>query len=435
MAKKNSWDKLTPRQRQQRAQRLAQNPSTRASVPDAYLRGFAGADKLRAERAKNTRLNAPVTPGSGMSVRDLIREAQAQTTVKYGPAQRALEQQKQQSSATQQQIPQWFQEYRDAVSGAQTQTQQAYGQANQQLVALQGQTAQHQGQEQLTQLQSDAANRGASVDPKLAQQAAQAAQVRQAMIGSQGGALAAQGAAQQGYLTNTGLASRKGQAEQMLRELATFGKLQDEERGLAGEMGAYNVAARQDIGDREQKSALERMVIAAETQQKNEALDLDKQQEATKRFDLVQDRKLARKRESRQGRTERERLANEKERIRIAREKAAKTPKTPTGKNGEKLGKPLQEPASSLSARRRIEEIRRDVAQRGFKSREEAKAYYQKNAPHLFKGNEELMLSAALDRKFLPGGKLSKGNIRALRDLGVFVTSDGAYWRGGNRGS
>ena len=47
--------------------------------------------------------------------------------------------------------------------------------------------------------------------------------------------------------------------------------------------------------------------------------------------------------------------------------------------------------------------------------------------------DQELLLSAALDLQY--DGRISRNNLRAVRDLGIFVTSKGAYWAGGNRGS
>lgn len=99
-----------------------------------------------------------------------------------------------------------------------------------------------------------------------------------------------------------------------------------------------------------------------------------------------------------------------------------------------KPGAPRAEPPSSLAPRRRIGVIQTDLRQRGYKTREEAKRALRQQAPHLFTPEQELLLSAALDLEFNPNGRISANNLRKLRSIGVFVTSTGAYWRGGNRG-
>ena len=62
-----------------RVKKLAKNPGERSKIPTRLL-----PQQYRAEREKNERLNAPVTPGSSLTNRQLSRDTKSYTTQKYG---------------------------------------------------------------------------------------------------------------------------------------------------------------------------------------------------------------------------------------------------------------------------------------------------------------------------------------------------------------
>lgn len=256
---------MKPKARQRRVRKLARNPDTRASIPLEYLRGFAGADELRAERRKNARLNSPVVPGSQMSVRDLAHEAASQTRVQYGPQERALAAQSQQVANTQAAIPGWFDQYRAAVAQLGQQTGQTYQNANQQIAALQAPTTADTGTDQAKLLQQALAVQGGQVDPAVTQQAQQAAAINNQLVAADGGVLAAQGASAQQRLGELGVNSYLGQNEELLRQAAVMQGILGDKQSLSREEGAFNQAARGDILDREQKSVLERAAFGLDT--------------------------------------------------------------------------------------------------------------------------------------------------------------------------
>lgn len=423
------------RERYARFAKLAKNPGTRASIKTADLKGFAGADELRAERAKNTRLDAPFVPGGQLSNRDVARERNAASKLQYGDEERELEQARTDSDYHRDtRLPAWFADYQRQLQAGQAQQEAANAQAAAQITQLGAGDANVAGQlSPVASQQAHMGQFGLSGDTAANTTREQdAGRVRQMLNSSFGGMLTTQGAGRVGQMIDQRTRIVPGwQIQEQAQEQGRGMKVAGDQAALAKLKGEFATRYMADARERESKGVLERAAFGLDQAKAEAGLAMDQQEAKSKRYDTIQDRKLARQREDRMAKTEKERLANERERIRISKEKAAKG----TGKDGKKLGRPLQEPASSLSARRRIETIRRDLAQRGFKTREEAKAALRKQAPHLFSPDQEVLLSAALDRQFLPGGKISKGNTRALRNLGVFITTDGAYWSGGNRGA
>ena len=80
MATKKPKPKVTPKPfTPARVKKLAKNPGERSKIPTRLL-----PQQYRAEREKNERLNAPVTPGSSLTNRQLSRDTKSYTTQKYG---------------------------------------------------------------------------------------------------------------------------------------------------------------------------------------------------------------------------------------------------------------------------------------------------------------------------------------------------------------
>jgi len=167
----------------------------------------AAAQALIAHHAKMTRQVAP-----GLTYGQLQRDTSAATGLKYGAASQALRGQVVQNEAQGARTADWYTQYQNAIAQAAAQ-QQAQNQA-----AVAGVQGLQQGLDassmkawagQQAAMAADAANRGATVDPALADQAHNASNIRNALTGSYGAMLASQGAAQQ-----AGLSDRKVTAGQ-----------------------------------------------------------------------------------------------------------------------------------------------------------------------------------------------------------------------------
>lgn len=434
MARKK-WSQLTRAQQHQRARKLSRDPNTRASIPTRYLRGFSGADDLRAERAKNERLDSPFVQGGNLSNRQIARERQAATGLEFGPQETLLGQQRRDSDYHRDtRLPAWFADYQAQLQAGQQQLEAANAAANQQIQNLgAGDANITQQLSPVAAAQAAAASRGATADPGAAQREQDAGRVRQMLNSSFGGMLATQGAANVGRMIDqrTRIVPRQQIAEQQA-EQARGARIGDDLTELQKLKGEFATKFMADARDREQRSVLERAAFGLDQEKFKAGVEDDKRRaREQRRSEAEKINQWGYTNSEWRKKTEAERQAIIRRQKREGRASKGKGGKE--GKDGRELGRPLQEPKTSLAARQRINQIQRDLQKRGFKSRDEAKAVLHREAPHLFKDPQELDLSAALDLQF--DGKLSSRNLHMLRRDGVFITTDGQYWRGGNRGA
>lgn len=91
---------------QGRISRLLQNPGTRAALADKYL-----PPAMLAQRQLNRRLNAPVTPGSTMTERDLSRQTRAASDVRYGYPEQQAQQGLQAAQQVQRDVGGYYDQY------------------------------------------------------------------------------------------------------------------------------------------------------------------------------------------------------------------------------------------------------------------------------------------------------------------------------------
>lgn len=201
------------------------------------------------QRALNLRLNAPVTPGSSMTNRDLSHQAANAVKVQYGPAD-------QQASQLEQQVPAYFKNYLADLQAHQAATKAANDAAvtqDQQLLA----GVRGLDQASSTQMQqaanADAANRGTTAGDTT-QTASDASQVRQAMLAALGSAQAGRGAAANTYAST--LANVVGPGQQLGAQTAAGQKL----LGIRGQEGAANQAFRADTIASEAKNVLAQQI-------------------------------------------------------------------------------------------------------------------------------------------------------------------------------
>lgn len=432
---RSRWDRMTPEQRQRRVQQLITNPNTRASIPSRYLPAAQ-----RRQREMNQQLDRPVVEGSQLTNRMAGREAENAASVRYGPLEQQLNTQLQRSQQVQQAIPQWYEQYRQLIGTAQEGIRQGFQAAQQQQQALQAGAGQVAGQGAIDQVNQQIQQLGGQVDPQNQQIAANAAAVRAGMAGNIGAVTAAQAANQNAYAQNLSANTPRHQIDSIMQELGREREIQADRGQLARERGAYRQTQRQGIRDREQRSVLERAAFnldvantAADNARADEQLDVS--QRSQRRQEQQQELSGP---GAKYGYTATQwRRMSTQERQRVIREFQASRGR---GQGG--TGQPRQEPVSSLNPRRtinsRVDFVRQyardnnlSLSDRNQRARLVA-ALRRTHRGFFDNGGNERMLSAALD--LAQTGKISNENLRFLRRQGVYVTSTGDYWGGGNRG-
>lgn len=173
------------------------NPGLRSKLPDNML-----TPAQRAQRQTNAFNNAPITDGSTVTNKQLGVEANNAATVQFGGERQQLTADQQRAQSLGRDMTDWYAAYRAELAAHATNAR-AIGDA---AVAQDAQLAQgargldaQTNSAQAQQMAADAAIRGGTVDPSLAQTAANASQVRQQMLAGYGSAQAATGAARSQY--------------------------------------------------------------------------------------------------------------------------------------------------------------------------------------------------------------------------------------------
>lgn len=415
---------------------MAKDPNRRADVPSRYLSA-----EHRRQREMNARLNAPVGAGTDVTNRDVAREARVDANVRYGQAEQDLRMLQARQSARQQVVPQYMDLYRQQLAQAQQRTQMAYQAAQQQMAGL-GQ-ALGQGAPGLSH-------------PESALREQQAAAVRQQGAGSLAALSAAQGANTDARfnsdIANVGLRL----VEELTREAGRGRELDEKGQQLAREKGEFTSSQRSKLTESYRKSGLENLVFAADQTQAAAKLQADKQKSDSQvnqwgytaaewRSKSESERQAIirrQKKDSRAPKGPREPKygydADEWDSMSVSERRQAKKKWEAGGEDGSgsKSGKPGKEPGSSLGARRNLLDrsalIKSIARKNGLKDREALKRATRRSRKGWYSpGIEQLKTAAALDLAY--GNRINRGTLAALRDRGVFVTSTGEYWGGGNR--
>lgn len=212
----------------------------------AHHPGMSASAILKA-RSRQLYLHNPQAfgPGTNLTPLHLNQLVGAAGTEKYGPA---LSQLKTQIG----QVDPVYDAYKQALQTAQTQNQQqatsTYNAITGAAKGLESVDAQ-QRQALLQQMQADAASRGASVDPALFAAAQQASSARQAQANSQ-----ATLAQQQGNNAQTYLQALQGVSD--VARQNRLGTLQQQQRDLLTQQGAFKTSQRQSLIDQAVKNAI-----------------------------------------------------------------------------------------------------------------------------------------------------------------------------------
>lgn len=258
--------RVTARAQKDRAflKRALKDPGLRSRITDTKLLPAAVAK----QRALNVRLNAPITPGSSTTERDLARAANAATAVRYGPQEADLQQQQGLAQQQQHDTGGYYDQYLAQLGQYQKNIGDIQQGAAQGLQGIaQGITG--LGQQGLAQIQNpanaDAASRGAQAGD-LSQMASSALGIRQALIGSFQAQQQLTGATAQNYAS--GLANVVGPAQKLTALAEAAGKVADvtkKQTDLATQKGTYNEQYRDEQRAAEGKNVLAQQALGLNT--------------------------------------------------------------------------------------------------------------------------------------------------------------------------
>jgi hypothetical protein len=184
----------------------------------------------------------------------------SEATQKYQPQEQLLQGGLAQSAQDSANVGAWFKNYQDTINASSAAIQQAYQKGQQDVVNIgQGlsQAAGSQGAANDQSMAADAANRGTTVAPGVAQVGQQASGVRRDLAGSFAGMLASQGVgAQVAGADRSRIASGQG-LEAQLKELQNRRGIQGQQISLAKDKGNFKVTEKAALTDAAHKSALE----------------------------------------------------------------------------------------------------------------------------------------------------------------------------------
>jgi hypothetical protein len=286
----------------------------------------------RKAKARQKDLDA-VTAPKGLS--DIRRDANTASSLRYGGEERAL-------GLQSQQVPAWFAAYRGQVAGVAQGVNAGYQKAvddqRAQATAQQA-TAGAQQADAAKSAQADAANRGATVDPSVQQQALQGANVNASAQNELATLLASQQAATGNYYGGLQAASSAAQ-------LGASQRVAGDQRALKADKGLYKSQYVSDARDKEHTKVLERQAYG---------LDVAKAAD-----DAADDRRDARQR--RRDARQRQRDKNQDQRLaagkfRSAEEKDAYQRKNKLGPYKVAAPKGARTPAERRKSAERIKDV------------------------------------------------------------------------------
>jgi len=222
--------------------RYQSDPGLRSKLTGSLERYLT--PQQRQSRAVNLRLKAPIAPGSNVTERDLAHEAQAATTVRYGPQDRALAQQLGVAQQTERDTASAYDQYRAALQQHAAMVQ-SFQQGAQQALQQTAQGITGLGSQEALQMQQaanqQAAQQGVAPAGDLTSLANAAMATRQGVMGTFQGEQALTGAAVNQYADTQANVVAPGQKLSALAQAA--GRTKDarqRQTDLATEKGAFN---------------------------------------------------------------------------------------------------------------------------------------------------------------------------------------------------
>lgn len=210
---------------------------------------------------KNNSLIAPITP------KRLKKEIKGATRREFGAVQRQLNAERRAQADRQNRIvPEYFSRYQADLARIQGQTQNAYNAADQRNLAYHTQAgAQDASNRSAIQqrIAEDVARRGGTMEPSQSVDVggANAEAARANLRSSMAGALNAQGAHQYAYLGDRQATATQQGFEQQEMERLRMRSLDEDQRALAKEKGAFKNAKRGELRESERKWYLEKQAL------------------------------------------------------------------------------------------------------------------------------------------------------------------------------
>lgn len=194
---------------------------------------------------------------------------QATADMQYGGQEQALQGQRGVNAQVARNVAPWFADYQAALAQATQQTQAAYAAAG----AMQRNTADSSSaldaQQRATMLQgmqTDAAARGATVDPQIAAQAQQAAASRRQGLDQFAGLTAGQGAAQTAYSANRQVVGAGQKLTALQGEAQRARNTETQAGDLARQKGQFAVATKAKLQDAQRQTELENLAFGLKSQ-------------------------------------------------------------------------------------------------------------------------------------------------------------------------
>ena len=295
-----------------RAKYLA-NPGLRSKLPDSMLTA-----KQRAQRRQNAELAKPVTRGSDLTRGELAREARTATDLRYGSAERELGAERGRAEQQGKDMQDFYGMYIAEMQGHTARTQQINADSQQQLNSLSG-GLQALDQSQLAAQQGEAnaqaAQRGATAGNQ-GQVASDASLVRQQGLAGMIAQAGATGAATSRYAsTQAGVVAPGQKLQQAAISQRQVAGLSQKLVDLATDKGAFDADYRSRRTADEQKNVLATAALTAGMEKALLASD-------DRRRGRVTSNRNADASRAETKRVNDERIANERERIRISKAKA-----------------------------------------------------------------------------------------------------------------
>lgn len=195
------------------------------------------------------------------------KEINQRTRLEFNPLERSIQGDLAGSASRQNEIPGWFQQYQDKVSGAAATTAAAYDKANagfqqQSQNAQANDTASRQDMQQ--KASSDAALRGVPMDYNGAQAALEAANARNNVQAGFAGTVGVMGANQAGYLADKGRIGTGEMINQLFKEQTRERGIRSDMRALAQKKGDYASQLASDLRESDRKYQLGQQTLKGE---------------------------------------------------------------------------------------------------------------------------------------------------------------------------
>lgn len=203
----------------------------------------------------------------GLTRGDMVKSTASATRQRFGEAESALGDSLQQNRLQANRQAGWYDQYRQAIAQAGQRQAQQTSAAVQGVQSLQtglDASAAKQWAGEQGAMSADAANRGASTDPKLATQAHNASNVRNVLTGSFGAMLANSGNAQQANLSDRGVTSVQQKGEALAQRGRERSDLQKQRVRLKREKGDFKVTYANTLKTGAEDSALKRALTIAQ---------------------------------------------------------------------------------------------------------------------------------------------------------------------------